>query len=270
MAITPSKNVEIMDYKTSEKTRFTFTHDKRETNIFADYRLGIRLQFVGTKLLPGEPAGFEKQVVWSNEVPIFDSSTTVPGFDLGNGILEVNYTNIKIDKDFKTDIAAIEGAKPGQVLRITGNTSIAAVQNIKSNDQLLLTADFNMKSGGTLTLFVQPDGKLKELKRTTQPEVSSAKSQSEFSDDIIDAKSLNEFFYTGAASATLAEIINGVEGKVIKIHGSDTANVSLTVSDVDGNIDVTADAVLATKADFIELVKLDGVWTEANRTIAAV
>jgi hypothetical protein len=270
MAITPSKNVEIMDYKTSEKTRFTFTHDKRETNIFADYRLGIRLQFVGTKLLPGEPAGFEKQVVWSNEVPIFDSSTTVPGFDLGNGILEVNYTNIKIDEDFKTDIAAIEGAKPGQVLRITGNTSIAAAQNIKNNEQLLLTADFNMKSGGTLTLFVQPDGKLKELKRTTQPEVSSAKSQSEFSDDIIDAKSLNEFFYIGAASATLAEIINGVENKIIKIYGSDTANVNFTVSNVEDNIKVTSNAVLASKADFIELVKLDGVWTEANRTIAAV
>jgi hypothetical protein len=270
MVVTPSKNVEIMDYKTSEKTRFTFTHDKRDTNIFADYRLGIRLQFVGTKLLPGEPAGFEKQVVWSNDVPIFDSSVTVPAFDLGNGILEVNYTNVKIDEDFKTDIAAIEGAKPGQVLRITGNTSIAAAQNIKSNEQLLLTADFNMKSGGTLTLYVMPDGKLKELKRTTEPEVSAAKSQSEFSEDIIDAKSLNEFFYTGAASGELAEIINGVDNKIIKIYGSDTANVSFTVKNVADNIAVTANAVLASKADSIELVKLDGVWTEVSRTIAAV
>lgn len=270
MAVTQSRNVEIMDYKTSEKTRFTLTHDKRETNIFADYRLGIRLQFVGSKLLPGEPAGFEKQVVWSNDVPIFDSSVTVPGFDLGNGILEVNYTNIKIDEDFKTDIAAIEGAKPGQILKITGNTSIAAVQNIKKNENLLLTADFNMKSGGTLTLYVNPDGKLKELKRTTEPEVSTAKSQSEFTDAIVDAKSLNEFFYTGDASATLEEIINGVEGKSIKIHGSNTANVSFTVTNVAGNIAVATNAVLATKADVIELVKLDGVWTEVNRTIAAV
>ena len=269
MAVTQSKNVEIMDYNVSEKGKFTVTHDKRDTNIFADYRLGIRLQFVGTKLLPGEPAGFEKQVVWSNDVPIFDSSVTVPAFDLGSGILEVNYTNMKIDEDFKTDIQAIEGAKPGQVIRITGNTSLAAAKNIKKNTELLLAQDFDMSTGGTLTLYVQPDGKLKELKRTTEPEVSSAVADSQFKDTILDAKSQSEFYYVGAASASLEEIINGVDNKVIRIYGSDTANVNFTVADVAGNVDVTADAVLATKADSIELVKLDGVWTEVSRTIAA-
>lgn len=269
MAITQSKNVEIMDYNVSEKGKFTVTHDKRDTNIFADYRLGIRLQFVGTKLLPGEPAAFEKQVVWSNDVPIFDSSVTVPAFDLGNGILKVHYNNIKIDADYKTDIAAVEGATPGTVVRITGNTQLAAVKNLKNNAQLLLTGDFPLNNGGTITLYVQADGKLKELSRTNEPAVTAAASSGEFSGETVDAKSGSDFYYTGAASANLAEIINGVDGKNIKIYGNDAAGVTFTVANVAGNVAVSANAVLASKADFIELVRVDGVWMEVSRTIAA-
>ncbi len=270
MAITQSKNVEIMDYNVSEKGKFTVTHDKRDTNIFADYRLGIRLQFVGTKLLPGEPAAFEKQVVWSNDVPIFDSSVTVPAFDLGTGILNVHYNNIKIDADYKTDIAAIEGATAGTIVKITGNTSLAAVKNLKNNAQLLLTGDFPLNNGGTITLYVQADGKLKELSRTNEPAVTASASSGEFIGETVDAKSGTDFYYTGAASANLAEIINGVDGKTIKIYGNDAAGVSFTVANVAGNVAVSANAVLASKADFIELVRVDGVWMEVSRTIAAV
>ena len=38
-----------------------------------------------------------------------------------------------------------------------------------------LTADFNLKSGGTLTLFVQADGKVKELSRTAGPAAAPAR-----------------------------------------------------------------------------------------------
>jgi len=222
MAITKSKNIEIMDYNVSEKGKFTVTHDKRDTNIFADYRLGIRIQFVGTKLLPGEPAAFEKQVVWSNDVPIFDASVTVPAFDLGNGILDMSYKNVKVDAGYVTDISAVEGAPVGQVVKITGNTQLAAVKNVKNNAQLLLTADFDLSTGGTLTLFVQADGKLKELSRTAEPDVTAAITSNEFDGTVIDAKSVSDFFYVGGASATLTSILNGVEGKTIKIYGTDT------------------------------------------------
>src|SRR5690606_6645971 len=66
MYITRSKNIEILDYNTDEKGKFTFAHEKRDTHIFADYRLGIRIIYVGTKLANGDPADFERQAVWSN------------------------------------------------------------------------------------------------------------------------------------------------------------------------------------------------------------
>ncbi|MBO2546095.1 hypothetical protein J0871_16890 [Salegentibacter sp. BDJ18] len=271
MAITQSKNVEIMDYNVSEKGKFTIQHDKRDTNIFADYRLGIRLQFVGTKLLPGEPAAFERQVVWSNDVPIFPASTSVPVFDDGTGILKVHYYNMKVDSEFKTDIASIEGAKKGQIIKITGNTEMID-KKVKNNDEISLTggADFSLNSGGTLVLYANADGTFKELRRTTEPEAPNVDTQNTFDGTVIDAKSYDEYFYTGEASTTLTEIVNGVDGKQITVYGTDAATVSLTLESVAGNIALTGNAVLASKADFIELIKVDGVWTEVSRTIAVV
>ncbi len=268
IAITASKNVQIMDYNASESGKFTITHDKRDTNIFADYRLGIRLKFVGTELADGEPADFERQVVWSNDQPVFDSSISVPVFDDETGVVKVHYNHMKVDGDWKTDVTQIKEGTPGQVIRVTGNTSLAGDKFVKNNANSLLTADFNLKSGGTLTLFVQADGKVKELSRTAEP-ASTTTVNNEFDGDTIDASASNEFYYTGAASGTLAEILNGVDGKVIKIYGTDTAAVTFTVEDVAGNVDVTANAVLASAADFVELVRVDGVWTEVSRTIAA-
>jgi len=268
MAITQSKNVEIMDYNVSEKGKFTIQHEKRDTHIFADYRLGIRLQFVGTKLLPGEPAMFERQVVWSNDVPIFPASTTVPVFDDATGILKVHFQNMKVDSEFKTDIAAIEGAKKGQVIKITGNTEMAAAKVVKKNTDLLLDTDFTLNNGGTLVLYAQPDGKLKELRRTSEPEVPSADTDNKFEGAVVDAKAHSEYYFAGAQSETLTEIINGVDEKKITIYGTDKATTTLTVQNVAGNIAVDSNAVLATKADYIELVRIDGVWTEVNREIA--
>lgn len=269
IGFTKSSNVEILDYNVSEKGKFTVTHDKRDTNIFADYRLGIGFQFVGTELLPGEPAEFERQVIWSNDMPVFDDSVTAPIFDDKTGIVKVHYNNMKVDDAFATDIAAIKNVTPGTVVKITGSTSLAAAKNVKNNASLLLSADFDLSTGGTLTMFVQPDLKLKEISRTIVAPVSADAEAGNFDGDTIDAKTVNEFFYTGAASATLAEILNGVDGKVIKIYGKDDAAVlTLTVQNVAGNIAVTANAVLASKADYIELVRINGVWTETSRVIA--
>ena len=267
VAITKSKNVQILDYKEDEKRKFTVTHDRRDTNIFADYRLGIRLKFVGTKLSSGEPANFERQVVWSNDVPVFDSSVNVPVFDDETGVIKVHYNNMKVDKTWTSDITEFEGAAAGTIIRITGNTSLAGAKNVKNGAKISLTADFDLQSGGTLTLYANADGTVKELKRTTGP--VTAEAVGEFAGTTLDANASDSFYYTGAADATMTEILNGHDGKTIKIYGTETANVSLTVADVDGNIDVSADAVLATKADFIELVRVDGVWTEVSRTIAA-
>lgn len=266
IAITKSKNVQILDYKENEKRKFTITHEKRDTNIFADYRLGIRLKFVGTKLASGEPANFERQVVWSNDVPVFDSSVTVPVFDDETGVVKVHFNNMKVDKTWTSDITEFEGAAAGTILRITGNTSMAGAKLVKKNANNLLASDFDLSTGGTLILYANADGTVKELKRISAAEGATV--TGEFIGTTFDANASEEFYFTDTSSKTLTEILNGNDGKTIKIYGTNTASVNLTVSDVSDNIDVTADAVLATKADFIELVRVDGVWTEVSRTIA--
>ncbi len=264
MYVTQSTNIEVLDYNVSEKGKFTVTHEKRDTHIFADYRLGIRFKFVGTKLASGDPAEFERQKIWSNSVPIFDASTTMPLFDDKSGLVNFHYSNIKVDADFTTDITNIENAPKGSIIRITGNTGMVAAKNVKDNANFDLTADFNLQLGGTLTLLVNADGTMKELKRTTAPE-SATSTDVSFGDATIDANEGSVFRYTGAADG-LDAIINGVEGKTIRIYGGGAG--ALTISDVANNIEVVSNAVLTTAANYIDLTKIDGVWFETKRLIA--
>jgi hypothetical protein len=268
IGITLSKNVQILDYDVTEKGKFTVTHDKRDTNIFADYRLGIRFIYVGNKLAAGEPEEFAVQQVWSNNVPIFGSEVNVPAFDDKTGILKVAYPNIVIDEDWKTDIADIEGnLVPGQIVRITGNASLAGLKNLKDNAKFDLTADYPLNTPGTITLFVNEDKTLKELGRTiTAPAVAST--DVTFDTATVDADSGSVFRYTGAANKAITGILNGVEQKSIRIYGTDAVNIDVTFSTT-GNIKMVSAATLGDSNDYVQLTLVGGLWMETKRSITA-
>ncbi len=263
MYITASKNIQILDYNTNEKGKFTVTHDKRETHIFADYRLGIRLKFVGTKLQAGDPSEFERQKVWTNEAPIFSNRSMVPLFDDETGIIQFHYKNMIVDKAWKTDITAIEKAPKYTIIKITGDTRLVSATKVVDGGSISLVSDFNLKSGGTLTLQVLADGTVKEIKRTTAPDVVPT-TDVVFTGTAIDASAGTAFRYEGAADATLANIINGVEGKTIRIYGTDAANVEITIADVANVIDVPASRVLPDSVSYVQLTLIDGVWYEVG------
>lgn len=268
IAITKSSNVEILDYNVSEKGKFTITHDKRDTNIFADYRLGIRLKQVGTKLEAGDPREFEIQKVWSNNMPIFGTEVFAPAFDIDNsGILKINFPSIEIDAAWKTAITNIEGATKGSVVRIKGNTGLAASKNLVMNTNLLLASNFDLASGGTIVLFAQEDGKFKELSRTSAPDVATT-TDINFSSAVLDAKGGTVFRFTGVANTSITSIINGVEGKTIKIYGTDAVDIDVTIADV-ATINVLATAVLGDSNDYIQLTYVNGVWVETGKSITA-
>lgn len=266
MYITRSNNIQIMDYNVDEKGKFTITHEKRDTHIFADYRLGIRLKFVGTKTQPGDPKEFEKQRVWSNDVPIFDQDTKVPIFDNLSGNVQFSFANMQVDRSWNTDIVSFEDFPKDLIVTITGDVNLSNDKNVKNNANILLAgdADFNLKSGGTLTLFVQEDGKLRELSRTAGPVVGATTDVS-YSTATLDANLGTVFIKGGVDALTINNIINGVEGKRITIKGG-TGNV--TIATVAGVISMASSATLASANDLVELVKVNGVWTEVKRVIA--
>jgi hypothetical protein len=269
IGITKSTNVEILDYNVSEKGKFTITHEKRDTNIFADYRLGIRLKQVGTKLEAGDPREFEIQKVWSNNMPVFGNEVFAPAFDIDNsGILKMTFPNVEVDAAWKTAITNIEGATKGSVIRIKGNTGLAAAKNLVMNANLLLASNFDLSLGGTIVLFAQEDGKFKELSRTVAPDVATT-TDINFSAAVLDAKGGTVFRFTGVADTTITSILNGVEGKTIKIYGTDADLVEVTVADVAGQVDVTASAILADSNDYIQLTFVNGVWVETGKSITA-
>lgn len=267
IGITKSSNIEILDYNVSEKGKFTITHEKRDTHIFADYRLGIRIKFIGTKLAAGDPRAFEVQKVWSNNMPVFGTDVFAPAFDNTSGILKIDFNNVQVDASWKTDIASIEGATKGTVVRIKGNTGLAAAKSLKSNASLLLASDFNLALGGTIVLYVQEDGKLKELSRTSAPEVAATTDIS-FTTGTLDSKGGNVFRFAGTATTAITSVINGVEGKTIKIYGTDAAGVDVTLADV-ATVDVASSATLGDSNDFVQLTFVNGKWIETGRSITA-
>ncbi|OIQ22034.1 MAG: hypothetical protein BM557_01255 [Flavobacterium sp. MedPE-SWcel] len=266
IGITFSENVQILDFDASEKGKFTITHEKRDTHIFADYRQGIRFIYVGNKLATGEPEHFEVQYLWSNNAPIFNKEITVPAFDDRTALLKMSYPSIEIDEKWVTDIVDIEGnLVPGQIVRIKGNAAMAGVKNLKNNAKFDLASDYPLNTDGTITLYVKEDKTLKEISRTNEAP-TAADTAIKFDTTSIDANEGIEFKYTGT-TATVEDILNGIEGKTISIYGSDTANVTLTLTTA-GNINMASDAALASSNDYVQLTLIDGSWIETKRVIA--
>ena len=272
IGITKSKNVETLYFRENEKGEFTVTRDKRDTNLFADFKEGIRFVQVGRKYTEGEPKEFEFQMVYSNSVPIFSSETRIPLFDPKSTTIAFKfpyfYPHLEIvQNDYGQDITDITGVVPGQIVTITGLSTLAAARKVKNNAKLLLGSDFELNTGGTLTLIVQDDLKLKKLSATTGP-AAPAETDKTFTGTSIDVKGASVFRYTGGADATLATILNGVDGKQITIYGTDAVDVDFTVADVPGLIEVASNAVLGTATDNIVLTRVNGVWYETSRVIA--
>ena len=268
IGITYSKNVQVLEYNASEKGKFTVTHDKRDTNIFADYRLGIRFIMVGTKLAEGDPRAFEIQKVWSNNMPVFGNEVYAPAFDDESGILKITFPSIELDSAWKTAITSIEGATKGSIVRIKGNKGLVATKNLVDGGTLDLVSNFDLSTGGTIVLFAKEDGTFKELSRTVAPDVA-ATTDIDFSTAVLDVKGGTVFRFTGVADTTITNIINGVEGKTIKIYGTDAVDVDVTIADVAGVVDVLASAVLGDSNDFIQLTFVNGVWVETGKSITA-
>lgn len=265
--ITKSKNIQVMEYLPGEKNQFTFTMDKRDVNIFTDYRLGIRLKFVGMKLGAGETKNFEKQMVWSNEAPIFPADVYVPNFDDTTSILKVTYPVIKIDENYKTHITAIEGAVPGQVIKIIGDSRMSAARNLVKNDSINIESNYALNTDGYILLYKNADGTFKELKRTTEADATPA-DKIIFNTEILDVANGSVFYFDGSVAETLENIINGVEGKTIKIFGKN-ATETLTVEASNPLFNVTADVVLKAVTDFVELINVGGVYFEVNKQTTA-
>lgn len=266
MFITFDDNIELLENVPKEKSMYHFEYLKRIMYIWADYKQGVRLIHIGTTVKDGDPLEFKVQTVWTNDVPIFPADFSIPVFDTLTGRISAKYGYMKVEDGWNTVVTHIDDAKPGQIIKIEGNPNMTTSRNIVSTGNLTLASNFDLKTARILTLFVKADGSIVELKREDVVS-ASAPADVNFDAGIIDASEGVNFYSTAAANEVLDEITNGVEGNEITIYGPPGAP-TLTINDVAGNIEVASQAVLATAADKITLVKVGGVWYESERTIA--
>lgn len=269
MFITNSQNIGIYEYIPTEKGKYNLQYKERDTLVMNDYKLGTGFTYVGKQLEKGSPFFGKAQFVWINDEPIFPANHYAPIYgEAGNGILEVTFNKYYVDSNLMGDITTIKGLATGSILKIKGNDGLTTTFKIKKKTAQLgnldIATDFDPKTETDITLVKLPTGIWKEVSRNTGSLAEADSTAVEFDTDAIDANEGIEFKYTGAASDTLAEILNGVDGSEITIYGQ--ATNTLTVAAVAGKIvllDVSA--VLNTAAKFIKLQKFEGMWFETSR-----
>ncbi len=262
--ITFDDNIEVLENIPNEKGLITFDMQKRQIFGHGDYKMGCGFIHMGTKVADDAPEAFKVQTVWTNGVFPFKNDFFVPAFDHGNGELDLAYSNVHIDSNFKTDITEVKNVYAGQVVRIKGNT--LATGALKANAEAFSLAgneDFDFSTGGTIKLIVQKDFTLREISRTATPDLTPTDLFT-FSGNSIDVTDgLNQAF--NGSATTLASIDNGVEQQKLTITNTGSAN--LTVNSIAGKISLTAGAVVK-PGDKLVLVYSDGIWIELSRTIA--
>lgn len=265
--ITFDDNIEIMEKLPQEKSIYRFEQLKRSIFVLGDYKFGVGIKHTGTKVKDSDPDAFKVQSIWTNGVNPLKNDFFIPVFDDTTGEVPVKYSNLSVSDGWNTDITAFKNVYPGQIIKLRGNANLANTKNVKANAEGISLAgdnDFPLDNGGTLTLRVNSDFTVTEIKRTNAP-ASTPTDAGEFSGDTVDITNGLEQVYNGGTN-TLADIVNGVEGQELTITNESGA---LTVSDVAGKINVGSNAVLDQAGDTITLVLVDGVWEEVDRTIQA-
>lgn len=266
--MTDKNNIEILENVAGEKSIYRMEYLKRTTFIHADYYQTAAFVFAGFKLPANSPFLGQAQFIWMNDAPLFSPDFAVPMYGTNlSAPVAIDFNRIKTDINLLSDVVTVKvSLSAGQIVKIIGNkgqlTSSKLIKKTAGNGgNLDLTADFDPKTGGSLTLLVTADG-LKELARTSAPDAVSVKAI-DFTGTAVDFNLGNEFIYKGTSAVSLAEVLNGQEGSEVKIYGQ--ATNSLTVANVAGKISVTASYALDAATKFIVLKKFDGIWFEIAR-----
>ena len=267
--ITFDDNIEILENVPAEKSMYKFEYLLRKMYIWADYKMGVRLIHIGNTVEAGDPDEFKVQTVWSNTAPIFTRDTFVPFHETAAGTaLKLPFNNVVVAKNRTSNVVSISNYADyaGQVIKIKGDAALATNVLVKDdNAKINLVSDFQLNTGGTLTLYVPLTGVPVEVSRTTTPE-TVATADVNFNTNAIDANLGVVYRATHTVTTAITSVVNGVPGKTIAIYGTDAVGVNVTLSTT-GNIKLASAATLDTAAHYIELTLIDGFWTETKRVI---
>ncbi|GEM_PF-3125685 len=261
MVITFMDNIKVLEYRPEEKGMYTIEKFLRDVYVFADYKIGIGINHIGMTVAEGTAHAETYQSIWTNNVPAMSANFYAVAYDQKNGILEVAHNRSYVDSGFTTDITKITG-DVGNYLVLRGDISLASAVKVKNNANISLTgnADFDLKSGGELTLVKNGVDKWKEVSRTSAPAVvSTVKS---FTENAFEYKA-DQYIYKGAEAATLTDIIGGSEGNTVRVYGGANA---LTIDNVAGKIAISGAAyAMDSEAKYMDLIHVGGKWNELAR-----
>ncbi|MEC5156649.1 hypothetical protein [Chryseobacterium sp. MP_3.2] len=265
MFVTDKDNIEIMEYRPAEKSKYEIEELKRDSFIFADYRFGVGFVFSGFDLPSNDYKGIA-QFIWINDEPIFPATVSVPLFGAPmSATVNINYNRLHVHPELVADVTKLQGLPAGTIVEIIGdklmtNTNKILKKTGTNGGNLDLTADFAPKTMYKLIMAIQPDGLYKELARVTDFPNNTVATVT-FDELVIDLADGQTQKYEGAAG-TVTSIIGGNESTELTIYGSESA---LTIASVTEKIVMTSSAVLDSDVKFVTLKNFGGVWYDIAR-----
>jgi hypothetical protein len=269
MFITDENNIEILEYIPTEKSVYRMETEKRKMYIHADYRTGCSFVFSGFVLPDDSSFLGQAQFIFVNDEPLFSRDFHVPIYGkAASAPVEITFNRLQVHAELLSDVYKFEGLPKGTIVEILGNKNMVTSSVLKkktsgNGGNLDLTADFNPKTTGSITLIVQADGTYKEVKRESAfPTAPNNTFIFSTDPDVLDVQDGVVQKYAGETPAALDEITGGNEGIELTIFGSVQA---YTVDNVTDHIVVNSTAVLDTDDKWITLKNFAGVWFEIAR-----
>lgn len=264
MYITPEDNIDELENEPREKSSMKMQQIKRDTLLFADYKLGTQVWGFGYKWPAGTNMTAEKQIFFSNDqfglqdvqIPVEPNETVLDAtyhFSLQTGV-----------NTSTTAITNITNVADGETVWIYGNTGTPST--ISNSGNFDLTGAMTLSENAYIKLRKRPsDGKFVELERG---DVSIASAVVLDADATTADASQGTYFVTSAnASATaITDIENAVEGVEYRIEGgSDTNATTIAKSGLFARI---ASSMTLEEGNYIVVVWNGSVFVEVDRYVA--
>lgn len=264
--ITTKDNEYALTDKPGEDGFLQLEKNKRDIDIFGDYKLGTFLAIIGRKQYDVAANSFENQMLFSNDVEFLTDTYVPVGPDEDTPSLATHQSLvIGAGNTQATDITNFTDATPGEKVYILGNAD-TNISTVKNNSNIILAdGDFPLVNGNLLVLNALPGGKFIEVSRKLVTDVQSV-AQTLIAPDATSADALDgrNFLTSANTQATaITTIENAIEGEEYTITGGGGTPNATTIAN-GGEFFLSA-AVTLTDGVFITVVYNGTKFVETNR-----
>ncbi|WP_378186882.1 hypothetical protein ACE939_00855 [Aquimarina sp. W85] len=264
--ITTKDNEYGLTDKPGEDGFLQFEKNKRDIDVFGDYKLGTFIAMFGRKLFDVATNSYENQLFFSNDVEFLtDTYVPVPADTAIPSLATHHSLVIGSGNTSATNITDFKDATVGQKVYLLGNAD-SNVSTVKNTESIVLKGgvDFPLANGNLLVLNALPGGKFIEVERKLVTDIEQV-THVQLAADATTADALQGTNFITQANTTptaFTDIENAVVDEVYTITGGSGTNATTIAS---GGKFFISETITLTVDKFITVVYNGDQFVEQNR-----